>query len=447
MPTNDAVPAPSPPSKPPPAPSENSAPRIIIAPTVIVPVVVAVPVPVPAASSSENENLSSGNASLSSEGKTESAGALPEFPRASPPGAFSAFWKKFGGAGFVASSLFHFALIVGALLFVVAEVDVPAEKAAAAFVSGSGGGASGTRGADRSRAEKLFRRGPREIRAPKIVSRAADAKIALPEMPEIRFAGALGFSGKLGGNAASASGGGKGGGASGLSGFGGGIGAGTGVGIGGGGNHLGKFKVLLGTKVHARRIAVFLDCSGSMKKHLPAVKAEIYEKFPDADVFAYSGAGIEARDGEIVGARTMRAKDVAALGRRKKAEDATEAARLSGRGKTVYGRYAAHFSAGVLGAWLDVFLRERYDALVVFSDFRDGIRQRRDGKTVFADSSYAPADDARTPRERRWEADWLAAFARAGAPKLYLFSVRAQPQDFLKKCVETSGGEVSVLDL
>lgn len=446
MPTNDAVPAPSPPSKPPPAPSENSAPRIIIAPTVIVPVVVAVPVPVPAASSSENENLSSGNVPLSSEGKTESAGALPEFPRASPPGAFSAFWKKFGGAGFVASSLFHFALIVGALLFVVAEVDVPAEKAAA-FVSGSGGGASGTRGADRSRAEKLFRRGPREIRAPKIVSRAADAKIALPEMPEIRFAGALGFSGKLGGNAASASGGGKGGGASGRSGFGGGIGAGTGVGIGGGGNHLGKFKVLLGTKVHARRIAVFLDCSGSMKKHLPAVKAEIYEKFPDADVFAYSGAGIEARDGEIVGARTMRAKDVAAIGRRKKADDATEASRLSGRGKTVYGRYAAHFSAGVLGAWLDVFLRERYDALVVFSDFRDGIRQRRDGKTVFADSSYAPADDARTPRERRWEADWLAAFARSGAPKLYLFSVRATPQDFLKKCVEASGGEVSVLDL
>ena len=149
----------------------------------------------------------------------------------------------------------------------------------------------------------------------------------------------------------------------------------------------------------------------------------------------------------LIGARTMRAKDVAAIGRRKKADDATEASRLSGRGKTVYGRYAAHFSAGVLGAWLDVFLRERYDALVVFSDFRDGIRQRRDGKTVFADSSYAPADDARTPRERRWEADWLAAFARSGAPKLYLFSVRATPQDFLKKCVEASGGEVSVLDL
>lgn len=183
-----------------------------------------------------------------------------------------------------------------------------------------------------------------------------------------------------------------------------------------------------------------------MRSFLPAVKEEIYEKFPDADVFAFSGTGIEVRDGEILGGKNMKAKTLAGI-RKKRADDETDVAKLSGAARILHRKYADHFAAGTAGAWLDVFSRERYDALVIFSDFRDGIRQRRGEKTVFADSSYSPMPDARDARERKWEADWLAAFSRAGAPKLYLFSVRAQPQEFLQKCVSASGGEIVILDL
>jgi len=154
----------------------------------------------------------------------------------------------------------------------------------------------------------------------------------------------------------------------------------------------------------------------------------------------------EVLDGEVVGGRAFKAKSLAAL-KRKPAEDATETEKLSSSGRILHRKFADRFAAGTAGAWIDVFSRERYDALVVFSDFRDGIRQRRDGKTVFADSTYSPTPDSRTARERRWEDDWTNAFSRTGAPKLYLFSIRSEPQEFLKKCVEISGGSVTILDL
>lgn len=424
------------PSSPPAPPAAPPQPQIVVVPVAVVPVPVPVFVPVPAATEPKAGGTAPEPSEVGSEPSPLPASSVP----AKPPGALSRFWRRFGGTGFVVSSLFHFALLTFALFWIVAEWSAPVE-AEAMFVSGAGGASAGTARENFSR--RTFRRPP-PAESPKIVSRSRESKLALPEMPKLVAPRSLSLpAGKNGGNAGGAASGAD---ASGLVGFGGGLGAGTGVGIGGGKNHLGKFRTLLGAKIRAQRIAVFLDCSGSMRSFLAAVKEEIYEKFPDADVFAFSGTGIEVHDGEILGGKNMKAKTLAGI-RRKRADDETDVSRLSGAAKTLHRRYADHFAAGTAGAWLDVFLRERYDALVVFSDFRDGIRQRRGGKTVFADSSYSPAPDARDARERRWETDWLAACSRAGAPRLYLFSVRAQPQEFLRKCVSASGGEIVVLDL
>ena len=426
------------------SPAPGSAPQVVVVPTVVVPVVIPVPVAVPVAvsakrgvSEAEAGEADGGDSESGGRGNAASVADLVQ-PNLRPPGVVAKFWKNFGGTGFVVSALFHFALIVFALFYVFSALENP-KPDPAVFVSGSGG-SSAARGESFSR--KAFRKMP-ETQSPKIFAKNQKAEVVLPALPKMPAMKMSDFSKKIGGAGGNAESGND---ATGMRGFGGGIGLGTGVGIGDGKNHLGKFKTLLGAKIKAQKIAVYLDCSGSMKSFLPAVKAEIYEKFPDADIFAFSGAQTEIHDGEVVGGRAMRAKTLAAL-KRKRAEDETETAKLSGQGRVIYGKFAAHFAAGTVGAWIDVMSRERYDALVVFSDFRDGIRQRRDGKTVYADSSYAPAEDERTAREREWEKDWLGAFSRKNTPKLYLFSVRTQPQDFFKQCVDSSGGEITILNL
>ena len=422
------------------SPAAPVSPQVIVVQTVVTPVVVPVVIPVPVAVSAgaKKESAAACEADVPEKESERLETFQTEKLRSRPPGAFSQFWKNFGGTGFVVSALFHFALIVFALFYVFSVLENPKPETSV-FVSGSGG-SSAARG--ESLSKKAFRKTP-EAGMPKIFAKSQNAKLVLPEMPKMPAMKMSDFSQKIGTAGGNAE---RGNEAAGLRGIGGGVGLGAGIGIGGGKNHLGKFKTLLGAQIKAQKIAVFLDCSGSMKSFLPAVKAEIYEKFPDADIFAFSGAQTEIHDSEVVGGRAMKAKALAAL-KRKRAEDETETARLSGQGRVIYGKYSAHFAAGTLGAWLDVFSRERYDALVVFSDFRDGIRQRRGGKTVYADSSYAPAEDGRTSRERSWEKDWLSAFSRKNAPKLYLFSVRSRPQAFFEKCVEASGGEITILNL
>lgn len=426
---------------------ENSQ-RVVFVPVVTVPVVVAVPVPIPVPAP-PGKIFGDGKNFPGREGDFPGAIGADEAPSrrggnenpSGSSGAISLLWRKFGGTGFVISAIFHFALFTLAL-FLVFSNPISREPEQTEFVSGSGGQSAGIA---RSQTERAFRRPPEEF-ARKITSRAKTAKIAIPEIPKLapmQCASRVSLS-KFSGNAS----GGNGDGSVGGNGFGGGLGNGIGVGIDDGENFLGKFKtkMLLGAKIQAEKIAVYLDCSSSMKRRLPAVKEEIYKNFPDADVFAYSGAGTEVLDGAVVGGRAMRAKTLAAL-KRKRADDETETGKLSGAGRVIYKRYAAHFAAGTAGAWLDIMSHERYDALVIFSDFRDGIRQRRDGKTIYADSTYSPTDDdARTSQERRWETEWLSAFSRGGAPKLYLFSTKSRPQELLEKCAEKSGGSVTILN-
>ena len=91
-------------------------------------------------------------------------------------------------------------------------------------------------------------------------------------------------------------------------------------------------------------------------------------------------------------------------------------------------------------------LGEPYDALVVFSDFQDGVRvyEERDKgapNLVYSDSSYRRLG-SQMP-SGLWQKRWLEAFREGGkgkGHKLYLFSIQQTPQPFLQACVEASGG-------
>jgi hypothetical protein len=95
---------------------------------------------------------------------------------------------------------------------------------------------------------------------------------------------------------------------------------------------------------------------------------------------------------------------------------------------------------------MDRLLAEPYDALVVFSDFQDGVRlyeaKKGDPKLVYSDSSYHKVGGVQKAHTR-WQREWLEAFAKAShgaGPRLYLFTVQQEPQAFLRACVAASGG-------
>jgi hypothetical protein len=243
-------------------------------------------------------------------------------------------------------------------------------------------------------------------------------------------------------------------------GSGGGIGSGMGIGVGNGKNFVGR--PVMGAKIFAQRIAVFMDASGSMTPYLERVEAEIRKQFPDADVYMYNGLFITAQDGLVLGGKRFKGQPVRSSGTGARE---TDPKKLTGSGKTILKKYDDNFKQGSAGAWIDIMKEERaYDALVLFSDFQDGVTQYRikgekeDSNVqgggfpiVYYDginTSIARGADSRKPDEKRWEQEWLKAFndARDGkGPRLYLFSTHIEPQELLSKCATGSGGQVKMV--
>jgi hypothetical protein len=143
----------------------------------------------------------------------------------------------------------------------------------------------------------------------------------------------------------------------------------------------------------------------------------------------------------------------------------TDQKKLTGVGKNIYKKFDDNFKMGSAGAWIDVMRQQRsYDALVLFSDFQDGVTQYRI-KGEKADSnvqgggypivyydgtntSIARGSDARKPTEKRWEEEWLKSFndAKDGkGPRLYCFSTQVEPQQLLSRCVTASGGQIKMV--
>jgi hypothetical protein len=203
----------------------------------------------------------------------------------------------------------------------------------------------------------------------------------------------------------------------------------------------------------APRIAVYLDCSGSMA---PYLEAEVRKQFPEADVFKVPAIKVWV-DGTVVrgGAASVLPHKPAPAGPRV----SLDTSRLSPTGKEILARFAGNFEVGSVGAWVDILRTEkRYDALVIFSDFNDQVLQLRSGRPLlqtYVDDAgqrslpEAEIKDDRTVAEKAWEDVWVGSFdlANAGkAPALYLFSTRNPASRILQKSADVSGGKFTLID-
>jgi len=374
------------------------------------------------------------------------AAAAPE-PEPKPEGQpkkslFSQRIFRFGGEGLAVSLLIHGLLLFLATAWVV-SVAVIQKKEPNTFATGAGGGNGGERAiAQKTKAKP---NSPKSLTksASRITSKSASAQIALPDMPDMnRVAlGAMATSSK-----------GFGGGA------GGGVGGATGIGKGGK-NFTGRS--VMGMKISGAHIAVYFDNSPSMEPYLAGVEKQIKEQFPNADVFRYFGIFNLNQDGEVVGGKPNQKYTVETVeqiasnrnGGRKAA--ANDPAKLSPAGRNMLGNKDAQFRVGGVGAWIDVMLQQKqYDAIVIFSDFEDGIMQyRTKGETIprlVFDADLIPRSDSRTDEEKAWEERWVKTFGLAAdhkAPRLYLYSTSKEPQELYRRCVAASGGEFKMVTM
>jgi hypothetical protein len=353
----------------------------------------------------------------------------------------AAFWSRIGGAGLMASLLFHGTLLLFFAAWVIVTITDEAKTDPDTFATGAGGGSKGDRAVIRD--HKVTPRNAQNIArsSARITSKSSTAAVSLPDLPTTSVSSLL--TGMTAGAASKGFGGGSGGG----------IGSGQGVGVGNARNFVGK--PVMGARIVATRIAVYLDASGSMRGYLPRVEEEIRRQFPEADIFRYNGAWVNVIDGEVVGGRQNRPNNRSFSPPQDPSSFSTDPKTLTTDGRQVYRRWDENFRAGSVGAWLDVMMREKsYDALVVFSDFQDGITQRdKAGEVIFQERMDRTGSSGRNVvsannrrrNDERWEQDWINVFTRAQSgqgPRLYCFTTQVEPQKLLATCVEVSGGDI-----
>lgn len=332
-------------------------------------------------------------------------------------------------APWVVTLAIHGLLVALALAWVIAAVapERPPPGPETFAVAGGGGRAAPVRVA--ARPER--RPAPTTVAA-RLTVRAATSTLAVAALPPVASLAPAGLAGGLVGAGRS----------TGLGAPSGGPGQGMGASVG----RVGL--PVLGLQVQARRLAVYLDSSGSMRPHLPRIEAEIRAAFPQADVFRFDGARIVVMDGRVAEGRGY---DGPLLERRPGLSDPLS---MTPQGRRLLDRLAPRCEAGSLGAWIDWMLEEPYDALVVFSDFQDGIRQYRlpgrgGPELIYADGKRRQLD-ARSPSDDRWRRRWLERFGAAPsgrAPRLYLLTSEVEPQSFLRQCAVASGGGLTMVEV
>lgn len=283
-------------------------------------------------------------------------------------------WKRIGAGGLTISVGIHILLIFIAAIFVVSTTMDKKIKEPNTFATGAGGGSGGDRVKQTQRKVQ-----PKNVKTlakttTRITSKSASASIALPDLPSSASASSM-ISGAMAGGASKGFGGGAGGG----------IGSGKGMGSGGGRNFVAR--PVMGANIFSQRLAVYFDASASMLPYLDRVEAEIRDKFPDADVFLSNGVFIDVHDNEIVGGDKFKGTPflnrATGGGSKKNAKGdlvATETnpAKLTTQGRAILKKYGNNFKTGSVGGWVDILKDEStYDALIIFSDFQDGVRQIR----------------------------------------------------------------------
>ncbi len=295
-------------------------------------------------------------------------------------------WQRIGASGLSVSIAFHALLVFIAAAYVVSTVTDNNKKDPNAFATGAGGGSGGERVKNTQHKIK-----PKNVKSlakttTRITSKSASASIALPDMPNAASASTM-VSGMMAGGSSKGFGGGSGGG----------IGTGRGMGSGGGKNFVAK--PVMGANIFSQRLAVYFDASASMLPYLERVEAQIRDQFPEADVFLSNGVFVDVHDNEIVGGDKFKGTPFlnrpASGGSKKNAkgelvETETNVSKLTQAGRSILKKYGNNFKVGSVGGWLDVLKDSpTYDALIVFSDFQDGVRQIRT-KAIGNVSAYKP---------------------------------------------------------
>jgi len=326
------------------------------------------------------------------------------------------------------SFLFSFTvhlLLIALACWMVLRYATPARLEAPQSMVVAGGASSpalGVKSFSQTKTSTLERAKLQRLTVKNAISGCVVSSVALPKM---KPGGSLGTSGQ---------GLGKGGQGHGFA-------SGLGQGLGTASGFTGK--PVLGATIRAKKVAVYLDCSGSMKPYLDHVNREIRHQFPDADVFRFDGARVLAYEKVVVYGRGFHG----VAPRVHEAPTQTILADLTPYGHQLQERFSQACEKGSLGAWLDYMIQEPYDALVVFSDFQDGVRiyeqdPHRDPRLIYSDSYYHPVNHGRA-LHYPWEQRWLDRFALGQhfkGPRLYLFTVQQEPQPILLKCVAASGG-------
>lgn len=372
------------------------------------------------------------------------AAAAPE-PAPEPqakPSLFRHRVFRLGGQGLAVSLLVHGLLLFLATAWVV-SVATDQKKDPNTFATGAGGGHGGERAiAQKTKAKP---NAPKSLTksATKLTSKNANSSIALPEMPDLSRAALSAM-------------------ATPSKGFGGGTGGGVGgaAGLGKGGKNF-TGRSVMGVKISGAHIAVYFDNSASMSPYLAGVEKQIKAQFPSADVFRYFGIFNLNLDGEVVGGKPNQkypietVEQIAASRNGGLRAAVNDPGKLSPAGRNMLASKDAQFRVGGVGAWIDIMLAQKqYDAIVIFSDFEDGIQQYRSkGQSIprlVFDADLPGSSDMRTDEEKAWEERWVKTFALAAehkAPRLYLYSTSKEPQQLYQRCVGASGGEFKIVTL
>ena len=341
------------------------------------------------------------------------------------------FWMRIGGQGLTISLALHAFLLLVFAVWVVTTITDTAVTQPDTFATGAGGGNKGDKAVIRD--HKVVPRQAKNLakNASRITSKSSTASVALPDLPTSSMSSMV--TGMTAGGSSKGFGGGSGGG----------IGSGKGMGVGNARNFVGK--PVMGARIVASKIAVYLDASGSMRPYLDRVEAEIRRQFPEADIFRYNGIWTNVVDNEVIGGRKYKL-DSGMEPPQDPSSFSTDPKTLTNEGKALFRKWDEHWRRGSVGGWLDVMVRDRsYDALILFSDFQDGFTQYdKDRQVIFQENSRGNVNN-RKSRDERWEQEWVSAFAKAQAgqgPRLYCFTTQVFPQKLLATCVEVSGGEI-----
>jgi len=358
------------------------------------------------------------------------------------------FQRLLGIRGLVVSLFIHLMLMTVAIVWVISNISEKNPKQPEFIATGSGGGASGERAKILEHNLQLKKQKALTKKVSRISSKNLNAQVVLPDMKSNALS-IDSMASKLSGSSSKGFGGGSGGG----------LGASKGVGVGNMRNFVGK--PVMGARIVATKVAVFMDASKSMGRYLDRVESEIRKQFPTADVFMYAGVWTNVKDDVIIGGSRYKGT----TGRTGSPPvKFTDPDKLTANGKRIFKQYDDNFKTGCVGAWIDIMRNERaYDGLVIFSDFQDGVTQYRSTKgakpdsystqdttIIYCDSvrSRLPTDD-RKPTEKRWEDELVSAFAAAKSgrgPKLYLFSTEIEPQPIFARCVAASGGQSKMVE-